>query len=134
MNTDASSDQVQVLELNGEVADLGGVRRWTRSTLAGLHPDELVDVLLVVTELVSNVYDHSRFPARLRLNRSAKPCVVTISVDDASATAPVLRQSSSDSPRGRGMVIVNRLAKQWGVVQHAIGKSVWALIPCPLTS
>ena len=133
MSSDATSDQAQVLELDRDIADLGGVRRWAQTTLTGLHQDDLVDVLLVVTELVSNVYDHARFPARLRLRKTDMPCVVKVSVEDASATAPVLRQSSPDSPRGRGMVIVNQLAKQWGVVQHAVGKSVWALIPCSLS-
>ncbi len=133
MNSNASSDPAHVLELDRDVADLGDVRRWTQSSLTGLHQDDLVDVLLVVTELVSNVYDHARFPARLRLRKSGEPCAVRISVEDASASAPVLRPASSDSPRGRGMVIVNQLAKQWGVVQRTVGKSVWALIPCPLT-
>ncbi|WP_442916777.1 hypothetical protein [Lentzea sp. NBC_00516] len=76
--------------------------------MTGLHQDDLVDVLLVVTERVSNVYDHARFPARLRLRKSGEPCVVRISVEDASASAPVMRPSSSDSPRGRGMAIVNQ--------------------------
>lgn len=129
----ASSDTAHVLELDREVADLGRVRRWTEAALSGIHQDELADVLLVVTELVSNVYDHARFPARVRLRKSGEPCVVKVAVEDASPSAPVLRPSSPDSVRGRGMVIVNRLAEQWGVVQRAIGKSVWALIPCPLT-
>ncbi|ANZ36057.1 hypothetical protein BBK82_08225 [Lentzea guizhouensis] len=134
MNSDAFPDQVHVLELDVEVADLGGVRRWAESTLVGLHPDDLVDVLLVITELVSNVYDHARFPARLQLRKSDMPCVVTVSVEDVSPTAPVLRPPSTDSPRGRGLVIVNQIAKQWGAAQRVIGKSVWALIPCSLTS
>lgn len=134
MNSNISSDQVQEMELDREAADLGGVRRWAQSTLKGLHQDDLVDILLVVTELVANVYDHARFPARLRLKRSDEPCVVKISVEDASAVAPVLRPLSPDSPRGRGIAIVNQVAKQWGVVQRAVGKSVWALIPCTVTS
>ncbi|SFR24760.1 Histidine kinase-like ATPase domain-containing protein [Lentzea waywayandensis] len=134
MNRRTSSDVAHVLELDRDVTDLGRIRRWTESSLSGLHQDELVDVLLVVTELVSNVYDHARFPARLRLRRSARPCTVTIAVEDASSTNPVLRPVSPDSVRSRGLVIVNQLAKRWGVVQSRVGKSVWALIPCPLTS
>lgn len=132
-NGRASADPAHVLELDQDVADLGGVRRWARAALSGLHQDDLVDVLLVVNELVSNVYDHARFPARVRLRRSAEPCVVRVSVDDASPSVPVLRPSSPDSARGRGLVIVKKVAEQWGVVQRAVGKSVWALIPCPLT-
>jgi anti-sigma regulatory factor (Ser/Thr protein kinase) len=134
MNSSASSDAAHVLELDRDVTDLGGIRRWTEAALSGLHQDELVDVLLVVTELVSNVYDHARFPARVRLRKSGEPCTVTIAVEDASPVKPVLRPSSPDSVRSRGLVIVNQLAKQWGVVQRSVGKSVWALIPCPLTT
>lgn len=129
----ASSDAVHVWELKPDVSDLGRVRRWTEATLANLHKDELVDVLLVVTELVSNVYDHARFPARVRLRHSAEPCVVTVAVEDASPSAPVLRPFSPDSVRSRGLVIVDRLTKRWGIAKRAVGKSVWALIPCPLT-
>ncbi|MFS8103115.1 ATP-binding protein [Lentzea alba] len=132
-NGTASSDPAHVLELDREAADLGRVRRWAQATLSGLHQDDLVDVLLVVTELVTNVYDHARFPARLRLRRSAGPCLISVLVEDASSSAPVLRPSSPDSVRGRGMVLVNQLAKQWGVVRRTAGKSVWALVPCPLT-
>ncbi|MGW6929749.1 ATP-binding protein [Lentzea sp. NPDC054927] len=133
-NGRTSSDATQVLELDRDVADLSRVRRWTEASLSGIHQDELVDVLLVVTELVANVYDHARFPARLRLRKSAEPCVVQIAVEDASPSAPALQPLSSDSVRGRGLVLVNQLAKQWGVVQRALGKSVWALVPCPRTS
>ncbi|MDX8034203.1 ATP-binding protein [Lentzea sp. BCCO 10_0856] len=132
-NGKTSSDVAHVLELDRDVADLGRVRRWTEAALSGIHQDELVDVLLVVTELVSNVYDHARFPARLRLRKSGEPCIVKIAVEDASPLAPALQPSSSDSVRGRGLVLVNQLAKQWGVVQRTLGKSVWALIPCPRT-
>jgi anti-sigma regulatory factor (Ser/Thr protein kinase) len=134
MNGKASSDAAHVLELDRDVTDLGRIRRWTETALSGLHQDELVDVLLVVTELVSNVYDHARFPARVRLRKSDEPCTVTIAVEDASPAKPVLQPSRPDSVRSRGLVIVNQLAKQWGVAQRAVGKSVWALVPCPLTS
>ncbi|MFJ8964769.1 ATP-binding protein [Lentzea sp. NPDC102401] len=134
MNGRTSSDAAHVLELDRDATDLGRIRRWTESALAGLHQDELVDVLLVVTELVSNVYDHARFPARVQLRKSYEPCTVTIAVEDASPSKPVLQPVSPDSVRSRGLVIVNQLAKQWGVVQRRVGKSVWALVPCPLTS
>lgn len=135
VNDKASSDAAHVLELDpADVTDVGRVRRWAEATLSGLHKDELVDVLLVVTELVSNVYDHARFPARVRLRKSDEPCVVTIAVEDASPATPVLHPCSPDSVRSRGLVLVNQLTKQWGVVRRAVGKSVWALVPCPLTA
>ncbi|ANZ39670.1 hypothetical protein BBK82_30130 [Lentzea guizhouensis] len=127
-------DAAHVWELDQDVADLGRVRRWTETTLANLHQDELVEVMLVVNELVSNVYDHARFPARVRLRRTASPCLVTVAVEDADPSSkPVLQPVSPTSVRSRGLVIVDQLSKQWGVVKRAMGKSVWAMIPCPLT-
>ncbi|MDX8148900.1 ATP-binding protein [Lentzea sp. BCCO 10_0061] len=121
------------LELLETVPDTGKVRRWVRSVLPNLHEDDLLDVLLVVTELVSNVYDHGRFPARVKLRRSTKPCEVSIASEDASATPPQLRPSSPDSARGRGLVMVNQLSKKWGVARRAVGKCVWAVVACPAT-
>lgn len=72
----------QVLQLDSRRADIAEIRRWARSVLPVLDPDDLVDVQLVVTELVTNVYDHALFPARLLLRQlSCKPCVVKIAVE-----------------------------------------------------
>ncbi|SDG04462.1 hypothetical protein SAMN05216553_10548 [Lentzea fradiae] len=122
------------LDLVPTAPDTGKVRRWTEAVLANLHEDDLVDVLLVVTELVSNVYDHASFPARLKLRRSTDPCLVAVVTEDASPAAPRLKQSTPDSVRSRGMVIVDRLSRRWGVARQAVGKRVWAVVPCPTTS
>ncbi|WP_329792185.1 ATP-binding protein [Lentzea sp. DG1S-22] len=110
------------------------VRRWAQSMLCELSEDDLVDVLLVVSELASNVFDHARFPARLRLRKSAEPCVVSIVAEDSSPDLPRLRPATPDSVRSRGMVIVEKLSERWGVVRRLTGKSVWAVMPCAAIS
>lgn len=127
-------DAWHTLELADTVPDTGRVRRWAESVLANLHEDDLLDVLLVITELVSNVYDHARFPARLRLRRSARPCTVDVFAEDASSALPRLRPSSPGSARGRGLIMVDKLSRQWGVARRAAGKCVWAVVPCPATA
>ncbi|MFD0203796.1 MULTISPECIES: ATP-binding protein [Saccharothrix] len=52
-----------VLELVGEVPDLAGVRRWTGEVLADLTEDEITDAKLVVSELVTNAYQHGQPPS-----------------------------------------------------------------------
>ncbi|MCE6995513.1 ATP-binding protein [Saccharothrix sp. S26] len=106
------------------------VRRWTAEALTDLTDDELDDCLLVVTELVSNAYDHGLPPCRLRLFRSLDPCFVRIEVDDASPDRPVLGHSRISDLRGRGIMIVDRLCKDWGVTSHADHKTVWAELTC----
>ncbi len=123
-------DTPHVLELNSDVADIAAIRRWARSALPELHEDDLLDVQLVVTELVSNVYDHGRFPARLRLLGSSRPDEVKVVVEDASSAPPKLAPSSPDSVRGRGLVLVDQLSERWGVTLRAAGKAVWAVVPC----
>jgi anti-sigma regulatory factor (Ser/Thr protein kinase) len=127
------ADAWLTLELTDTGPDTGKVRRWAESVLGNLHEDDLLDVLLVITELVSNVYDHARFPARLKLRKSTKPCTVSIVTEDASPTLPQLQPSSPGSVRGRGLVMVDKLSKKWGVARRAMGKCVWAVVPCPAT-
>ncbi|WP_157529019.1 ATP-binding protein [Nocardia sp. NRRL S-836] len=92
--------------------------------------DELDDILLIVTELVSNAIDHGTSPYVLRLFQSGAPCHVRVEVDDTSTDLPVLGTSRLRGDRGRGMVIVNQLCKDWGVMPGPEGKTVWAEITC----
>jgi anti-sigma regulatory factor (Ser/Thr protein kinase) len=122
-------DTPHVLELNDDVIDIAEVRRWAGSALPRLHEDDLLDVQLIVTELVSNVYDHGEFPARLLLQSPPREGV-RIVVEDASPIPPVLKPSSPHSARGRGLVLVDQLSEEWGVTEQPPGKAVWAVVPC----
>ncbi|GHH39887.1 ATP-binding protein [Lentzea cavernae] len=133
--TDASPGEPwNTLELVSDVPDTAKVRKWAQSILSDLSEDDLLDVLLVLTELASNVFDHARFPARLKLRKSAEPCVVSIVAEDASPDLPRLQPATPDSRRSRGLVIVDQLSEQWGVIRRLAGKSVWAVMPCATTS
>jgi anti-sigma regulatory factor (Ser/Thr protein kinase) len=116
------------INLNQHMPPLVVVRNWTAEALADLSEAVLGDVLLVVTELVSNAYDHGWRPLQLRLLR--RPFLARIEVDDTSPQPPVLTYSSVRQPRGRGLVLVDHLSTAWGVAHHAGGKTVWAEIPC----
>ncbi|ANZ43161.1 hypothetical protein BBK82_31270 [Lentzea guizhouensis] len=127
------------LDLGNDVHALAAVRRWTRDTLAGVAEDGLDAVLLVVNELVSNAVDHGRGPWRLRLRRSATPFSVRVEVDDPSPEPPGLGRSCLDgsclgASRGGGLIVVSRLADDWGVIHGSGGKTVWAEITCGRTS
>ena len=122
------------MELVSAVPDTADVRRWAQSILSDLVEDDLVDVLLVINELASNIFDHARLPARLKLRKTADPCVVSIVAEDSSPVLPRLRPSTPDSVRSRGLVLVDRLSERWGAVRRLAGKSVWAVIPCATVS
>lgn len=118
------------LELHEHTPSLSAMRRWISGAFSHLSQDLLEDVQLAVTELVSNAYDHGRHPRQLRLRRIEASGRLRIEVDDASPDLPTLGRSRLNDTRGRGLIIVNKLAEQWGVVSHPIGKTVWADLPC----
>lgn len=121
---------VMVLSLREQVPELVTARRWAARRLADLTDAELGDVLLVATELVTNAYDHGAPPREIRMMRLIEPCAVRIEVDDSSSQLPVKSQSVIGRPRGRGLVIVDKLAEDWGVIPNVVGKTVWAEVSC----
>ncbi|MCE6995512.1 ATP-binding protein [Saccharothrix sp. S26] len=122
----ARSSEPLVLELTGDVPELAAVRRWTGEVLSDLTEDEIADARLVVSELVSNAYEHGRHPLHVRLHRARN--LIRIEVTDLSPQVPIVGRSSVRVTRGRGMVLVDRLCHRWGAVRHAVGKTVWAVL------
>jgi hypothetical protein len=91
------------------------------------------DVLLVVSELVTNACLHAGGPDELRLHYTPK--AIRLEVADGGAGDPALRNPHrAGRPGGHGMFIVQRLCLDWGVVRHVDGrpgKTVWAELAPP---
>lgn len=127
-STRSAAPPVWSLDMRGTTAPaLVEIRRWASRTLTRVDDDHLGDVLLVTTELVTNAYDHGHGPLQVRMSHTSAPCRVRIEVDDNSTVHPVLATSSPERPGGRGMLIVDKIAHAWGVIDRAAGsKTVWA--------
>ncbi|MEU5435181.1 ATP-binding protein [Streptomyces sp. NPDC020719] len=90
------------------------------------------DVLLVVSELVTNACLHAEGPEQLRV--SCTPKVLRLEVSDRGAGQPAPRTPHrAGRPGGHGMFIVQRLCLDWGVVRTpgVPGKTVWAELAAP---
>lgn len=90
------------------------------------------DVLLVVSELVTNACLHAEGPDELRISCDNK--VLRIEVSDRGAGQPTPRTPHrAGRPGGHGMFIVQRLCLDWGVVRTpgVAGKTVWAELGAP---
>ncbi|MBZ4020268.1 MULTISPECIES: ATP-binding protein [Streptomyces] len=90
------------------------------------------DVLLVVSELVTNACLHAEGPEELRLRCNAK--VLRLEVTDLGTGSPAPRTPHrAGRPGGHGMFIVQRLCLDWGVVRNpdGTGKTVWAELAAP---
>ncbi|MFI1165447.1 ATP-binding protein [Streptomyces sp. NPDC020801] len=110
---------------------VGAVRRRVRAVLSGwnLSAEAADDVLLVVSELVTNALVHARPPAILRLWRvpSAGRGAVHVEVTDQGPAAPPGPSSAPDpDEHGRGLGIVTALSARCGVHTHSGGMSRWA--------
>jgi anti-sigma regulatory factor (Ser/Thr protein kinase) len=103
------------------------VRTWARVIVAGWGLAPVVhDAALVLTELTTNVVQHAGGPAFdvwLRSDRAA----LAIMVGDPSPAMPV-RVEASDGLSGRGLIIVDAVARSWGAYRTPAGKITWALV------
>jgi anti-sigma regulatory factor (Ser/Thr protein kinase) len=95
--------------------------------LPGCTDDLVADALLVISELVQNVSQHTRSDGELVL--SVVDGVILIEVHDDDPAAPRLRNPDGRQAGGRGLMLVAGMADNWGVRRLDTGKTVWARLP-----
>ena len=88
------------------------------------------DVLLVVSELVSNAVRHGVGPVEFGLDVGKAQVHIEVG-DQGPSRPPPARRPAATSQNGRGLLIVDALASAWGVTAGDPGKTVWADIPLP---
>ncbi|MEW2297303.1 ATP-binding protein [Streptomyces sp. NPDC006743] len=106
-------------------------RAYVRELLADddlkLADDRLDDVLLIVSELVTNAHVHGTDPGdSLLVTVLTTAETVRVEVDDPCRRRPQLRDVSAEQTGGRGLHIVDALAARWDVNDRPFGKKVWA--------
>jgi anti-sigma regulatory factor (Ser/Thr protein kinase) len=114
--------------LVAEAAGAGEARSAVRRELCDWGAAELVDdCSLIVTELVTNAVRHGGSVIHLRLGTNGS--WVYGEVFDDGGGMPRVCHPGLDEPGGRGLVIVERLADEWGAVPLPEGgKIVWFLL------
>lgn len=82
---------------------------------------------LVASELVSNAVQHARTMVSLQF--AVRMRDLLIAARDGSAEVPVLRSAGAGRPSGgRGLKLVESLARRWGSLPTDGGKVVWAAL------
>ncbi|GGU77656.1 hypothetical protein GCM10010211_49480 [Streptomyces albospinus] len=115
--------------LDPKAQTAGQARRLARRALARWGLDELTDQLeLLVSEVVTNAVRYAERPVTLRLLRTD---VLRCEVGDDVPQLPRLRQARPSDEGGRGLYLVNRMARRWGATRLSMGKVVWFELSMP---
>ncbi|WP_066943959.1 ATP-binding protein [Streptomyces lushanensis] len=137
------------LNRQGSQTDGSVVLRWSRhprcvalarlelrKALAGWGLAELEDsALLVLSELLTNAGRHAQVVPEqiIETHYFRRPAGLRIEVHDGSPELPRRRPAGPEASGGRGLVLVDALADEWGVIEHGEGrgKTVWAALSLP---
>ncbi|MEV7865704.1 ATP-binding SpoIIE family protein phosphatase [Streptomyces sp. NPDC088124] len=113
--------------LEPEDAAPGRARRLARRALSRWDLEDLSDAVeLLISEVVTNAVRYAERPVTLRLLRTD---VLRCEVGDDSPQLPRQRRARDTDEGGRGLFLVNRLARRWGATRLSTGKVVWFEIP-----
>ncbi|MEN0129599.1 MAG: ATP-binding protein [Brevundimonas sp.] len=102
-------------------------RHWAAEKLseAGIAPERLELLVLLVSELVTNAVEHAWPPVVLRVDVDDER--IRVEATDGHRDEPVLRQVPPEDLSGRGVWLIDHLASTWGSQVDASGayKTVW---------
>lgn len=101
-------------------------RRWLADALVGWSEEGIDAAQLVVSELVTNAVLHGRGPLHLAMGRDEDGAVLEVA--DHSPMLPAINLYGADATTGRGLLVVDGIARGWGVRRFSNGKGVWAAI------
>jgi hypothetical protein len=108
---------------HGEQA--GPLRHAAHASLAPwLTSDDLDNAMVVISELVQNVTQHTAGGGELVL--LAEAGAVIIEVRDHSPVLPKVQPPDAHRLGGRGLLLVAGVTRAWGAMPTPRGKVVWA--------
>ncbi len=115
------------LRLPGRPDQVARARRWISQELGRGHPLH-DDCVLLTSEIATNAVLHSRTGAggafTLDLSHSDKRVYVSVR-DEGSAEPPCACHAAPSAANGRGLPLLEALARRWGLIREAGANEVW---------
>lgn len=118
------------MKVPADPASVSAGRRFVMTTIRSWGCEEATEsACLLTSEVLTNAISHShaRGTLDLRLHRTARE--ITVEVTDTSTHIPQLRHAESGDESGRGLLLVDTLATDWGARPTDNGKTVWFTLP-----
>jgi anti-sigma regulatory factor (Ser/Thr protein kinase) len=102
-------------------------RRFVRASLrrAGLADARIDDAALLVSELVTNALVHARGSVRVRILCDVNAIRIEVGDADDHEEEVTMQPLSPERGSGRGLRIVDVLARRWSTRSRPDGKAVW---------
>jgi DNA-binding NarL/FixJ family response regulator len=115
--------------LSNDPRSAGDARRFVAGTLQPWELGPLVDtVTLLTSELVTNAVVHAGTDVDVVVRLTG--AIARVEVTDRSELVPTPRHSGLEADSGRGLALVQALARRWGTSrQPGGGKTVWFEVP-----
>ncbi|MFG2814975.1 ATP-binding protein [Streptomyces sp. NPDC048410] len=108
---------------------VGAAREFAMETLLewGCH-DRQEDIRLCVSELATNAVLHGVPPGReFLLALTGDGASIRVEVRDSGGGVPMVRTGGLEECGGRGLLLVQALADDFGVTSNNPGKTVWTV-------
>jgi anti-sigma regulatory factor (Ser/Thr protein kinase) len=122
----SAEDPAFHLELEAKPVAARQARLFVTEHLADLVADGTLTLL--TSELVTNGVLHARTHLRVGIVSGDGHVLITCGDDDPHG-APAVPPKDDSRPSGRGLMLVNAMASQWGVSRTDSGKTVWFTLP-----
>lgn len=113
-----------------DITSVPAARRLVQRQLANWEVEDSDGIVaLLVTELVTNVVVHAQTDVEVVV--AVAEGTVEVAVADGSRRTVWPLRLVWTSERGRGLLLLDRLADLWGVQPNERGKSVWFRVAIP---
>jgi anti-sigma regulatory factor (Ser/Thr protein kinase) len=123
----ASPGVNRTLDLPLHPSSAGAARRFVAAQLSEADLSEISDTAeLLMSELVTNSLLHARTPMRVEVSLSNS--LVRIAVHDECTVLGSRRPFAEDATTGRGYVLLDSLAHEWGTERTVWGKVTWCTL------
>jgi anti-sigma regulatory factor (Ser/Thr protein kinase) len=122
--TNRNGDRHASIGLASRAQSARAARLFIRGRLDSWGRQDVVEAAeLLTNELVTNSILHAG--TDIVVEATHEPNVIRIEVSDFDRGDVARRRGALDDERGRGLELVDALARSWGVVRRPSGKTVW---------